>query len=71
MPSVSIEKSRVKKDSDLWGVNIYHGKRGSPVSFRCYDKRIERKQYDIPHWIRFEMQLRAAASAGLDRKSVV
>ena len=68
MPSVSITKSREKKDSDLWGLNIQHGKRESKVSFRIYDKRIERKQYEIEHWIRFEMQLRKEAALGFIQK---
>lgn len=68
MPSVSITKSREKKDSDLWGLNIQHGKRESKVSFRIYDKRIERKQYDLEHWIRFEMQLRKEAALGFIQK---
>ena len=68
MPSVSITKSREKKDSDLWGLTIQHGKRESKVSFRVYDKRIERKQYDLEHWIRFEMQLRKEAALGFIQK---
>lgn len=60
----SIEMSAKTLDPDHLGVNIYHGSRGSNVSFRFYDKRVERARYDLDHWVRAEIQLRSGAALG-------
>jgi phage replication initiation protein len=40
------------------GKTIEYGSMKSNVFFRMYDKRVERHADDVPHWIRFEIQLR-------------
>lgn len=38
---------------------IYYGSKKSDIMFRCYNKAAERQKSDvIPHWVRFEVQLR-------------
>ena len=49
-----LEKSYVTDD-----MCIYYGSMSSDIMFRCYNKAAERgRSEDIPHWIRFEIQLR-------------
>ena len=38
---------------------IYCGSKQSETLFRIYDKRSEQKRFDLEHWLRFEIQLRA------------
>lgn len=40
------------------GTTLYFGSNQSQIRFRIYDKKAERKREDIPHWVRFEQQLR-------------
>lgn len=49
-------------DSDCIGYSVVHGKRCSNVLIRIYDKRVERKRWDLPHWVRCECQLRSDAA---------
>lgn len=51
-------------DPDHVGVSVIHGAKSSDVYFRFYDKRVERQRYDLPHWIRGEIQLRHEAAQG-------
>lgn len=46
------------------GFSIYHGARSSRVCIRFYDKRVERKRWDLEHWVRCELQLRSDAAMG-------
>ena len=64
LSSLSVEMSAKVLDPQYLGINIYHGSRGSNVSFRFYDKRIERGRLEIPHWVRAEIQLRHEAAHG-------
>lgn len=64
----SIEMSAKMLDPDHLGVNIYHGSRGSNVSFRFYDKRVERARFDLDHWVRAEIQLRSGAALGFVKR---
>ena len=48
-----VERSYSKED-----ITLYFGSKKSDVLFRCYNKAAERKREDVPHWVRFEMQLR-------------
>lgn len=63
----SVEMSSKVLEPDHLGVNIYHGSRGSNVSFRFYDKRVERARFDLDHWVRAEIQLRHGAAFGFLR----
>lgn len=40
------------------GNTIYFGSPQSKMRFRMYDKKAEQNDDNIPHWVRFEMQLR-------------
>lgn len=51
-------------DPDHVGVSVNHGARSSDVFIRFYDKRVERGRFDLPHWIRGEIQLRHDAAQG-------
>lgn len=64
----ALESSGDNHDTDHLGVNIYHGSRGGNVQFRCYDKRVERKRYDLEHWVRFEIQMRHEAAVNYIKK---
>ena len=49
--------SEISYTSDDW--TLYFGSKKSDVMFRIYDKSAEREVKDkIPHWIRFEIQMR-------------
>lgn len=59
--------SRFKKVKTEWewnfeklsrGLSIYHGRKGSSVMIRIYDKAVERGFTDGRHWVRVELQLR-------------
>lgn len=52
------------QDPQHVGLSVCHGSRSSRTFFRCYDKRVERRAYDLQHWVRFEMQLRAECAQG-------
>lgn len=52
-----IEKT-YSHDVNLENCTIYCGSRQSETLFRIYDKRAEQSQFDLVHWLRFEMQLR-------------
>lgn len=43
---------------DHLGISVCHGSKSSDLYIRVYDKRVERHAWDIPHWVRFEIQLR-------------
>lgn len=60
-----------KLDPDFWGITVFHGARSSNVMHRIYDKRIERGRRDIPHWIRWEIQLRAIAAENAVHKAFI
>lgn len=45
-------------DTNHLGISICHGSKSSNIYIRCYDKRVERHRWDIPHWVRLEVQLR-------------
>ena len=45
-------------DPDHLGISVCHGSKSSNIYIRCYDKRVERHAWEIPHWIRMEVQLR-------------
>lgn len=64
LSNLSVEMSAKVLDPQYLGVNIYHGSRGSNVSFRFYDKRVERGRFDLDHWVRAEIQLRQGAAYG-------
>lgn len=55
---VRIIKESPDGSSDHMGISVCHGSKSSDLYIRCYDKRIEKHVYDIPHWVRFEVQLR-------------
>ncbi len=51
-------------DPDHDGISVCHGSKSSDIYIRCYDKRVERHAWEIPHWVRFEVQLRGDNCAG-------
>ena len=51
-------------DPDHLGISVCHGSKSSNIYIRCYDKRVERHAWDIPHWVRLEVQLRNDDCAG-------
>lgn len=51
-------------DPDHMGISVCHGSKSSDIYIRCYDKRVERHAWEIPHWVRFEVQLRNDNCAG-------
>lgn len=58
------QKIRIMEESedgepDHMGFSVCHGSKSSNIYIRCYDKRVEKHAWDIPHWVRFEVQLRA------------
>lgn len=62
------------KDYDLHvgskGTSIEHGRKGSDVMIRIYDKAKERGLTDGSHWIRVELQLRDERAEAFARKLV-
>lgn len=40
------------------GISVCHGSKSSAIYIRIYDKRVERQNWDVKHWIRCEVQLR-------------
>lgn len=60
--SVQILSDCSDGDPDHRGYSVYHGSRSSDVSIRIYDKRAERKRWDLEHWVRVELQLRHDAA---------
>ena len=57
------QKIRIMEESedgepDHMGYSVCHGSKSSDLFIRCYDKRVEKHAWDIPHWVRFEVQLR-------------
>ena len=54
-------------DLDHDGISVCHGSRSSRIFIRCYDKRCERGRYELPHWIRLEIQFRAEDAQGVSR----
>lgn len=54
----SVTYSTDKNDLEHIGQCIIHGSRSSNTLIRIYNKRVERKRYDIPHWVRCEIQMR-------------
>lgn len=62
--ALQITESFEKLDPAFCGLSICHGSRSSNVFIRIYDKRIERHAFDLDHWVRFEIQLRADAANG-------
>lgn len=52
------------------GITVNHGSRSSDLFIRCYDKRVEKKRYDLQHWVRFEIQIRGDDAAGFLRQYV-
>lgn len=64
-----LKRHKIIEDSetanpDHVGLSVCFGSKSSNVYFRFYDKRVERERWDLPHWIRAEIQLRAAAAVG-------
>ena len=63
--SFSLVSDHPDKNPDHAGRSICHGSRSSRTFFRCYDKRSERRAWDeLPHWVRFEIQLRNENAMG-------
>ena len=62
--AMQITESFEKLAPEFCGLSICHGSRSSNVYIRIYDKRIERHAFDLDHWVRFEVQLRADAAQG-------
>lgn len=54
----SVTYSTDKNDLEHIGQCIIHGSRSSNTLLRIYNKRVERKRYDLPHWVRCEIQMR-------------
>lgn len=57
------QKVRIMEESedsepDHMGISVCHGSKSSDLYIRCYDKRVEKHAWDIPHWVRLEVQLR-------------
>lgn len=57
------QKVRIMEESedgepDHLGISVCHGSKSSDLYLRCYDKRVEKHAWEIPHWVRFEVQLR-------------
>jgi phage replication initiation protein len=47
------------------GISVNHGSNKSNVYIRIYDKRLEQNMQDIiPHWVRFEIQMRKECALG-------
>lgn len=53
-----VERTYSKIDEKR-SICIYFGSKKSEIMFRVYDKRAEQKRFDLDHWLRFEIQLRA------------
>lgn len=49
---------------DHLGISVCHGSKSSNIFIRCYDKRVEKHAFDIPHWVRLEIQIRNDDTAG-------
>lgn len=63
--SFSLHSDHPDSNPDHAGRSICHGSRSSRTFFRCYDKRSERRAWDeLPHWVRFEIQLRNENAMG-------
>ena len=54
----------VDSDPDHMGISVCHGTKSSDIYIRIYDKRVERKRWDLPYWVRCEIQLRGDNCAG-------
>lgn len=54
----SVTYSADKHDIEHIGQCVIHGSRSSNTLLRIYNKRVERQRYDIPHWVRCEVQMR-------------
>ena len=55
---IRIMEEAEEANSDHVGISVCHGAKSSDIYIRCYDKRAEKHAWDIPHWVRFEVQLR-------------
>jgi phage replication initiation protein len=52
------------------GISIYHGRKGSDLMVRIYDKAAERGITDGSHWIRVELQMRDERAEAFARNYV-
>ena len=43
---------------DHMGISVCHGSKSSNIFIRCYDKRAEKHAWEVPHWVRMEIQIR-------------
>ena len=59
-----ITEESIDGDPDHMGISVCHGSKSSEIFVRCYDKRVERQRWEVPHWVRLEVQLRAGNAAG-------
>lgn len=58
-------KESPDSDPEHAGLSVCHGSKSSEVYVRIYDKRSERHAWgEVPHWVRFEIQLRGSCCAG-------
>lgn len=62
--------SRSGSGHDKEGITVAHGARSSRLYIRCYDKRVERKAWDLEHWVRLELQFRDEDAMGVARALV-
>ena len=59
-----IMRESVDAQPDHMGISVCHGTKSSDLYIRLYDKRVEKKRWDLPHWVRCEIQLRNDNTAG-------
>lgn len=64
MHRVSVVSDMCKQDENVRGITITHGSKSSNVFFRIYDKRVERRRFDLEHWVRWEIQFRDVCALG-------
>lgn len=71
MPAIEIVRSASTLDRSRFGCSVMHGCRSSACMLRIYDKRVERGRFELKHWIRAELQLRAPLAQTVADKLLV
>lgn len=59
-----ITHESIDADPQHMGISVCHGSKCSAIYIRLYDKRVERQKWDVPHWVRCEVQLRKDNAKG-------